>query len=125
MENLDGTNIDFKSKALKWRFWELLSRFFTVPNKFEGTVRDFAIKLNFSVADGFFYKVVLPVLTKNNILVDTGKKYKFAYVGNFGKVYRFNRDNLSIFFIKNNEIARRIFEVWVKENDVDPSWDEF
>jgi hypothetical protein len=114
--------IDFKSKALVWRFWELLSRFFTLPNNFKGTIREYAIELNFNISDGFFYTKVLPVLINNKILIDSGEEDKFGYRGKFGKIYIFNRDNLSIFFIKNNPIARKIFKVWVAEGDVDLSW---
>jgi hypothetical protein len=114
--------IDFTSRALAWRFWELLSRFFKLKNKFKGTIREYAIELNFSLADGFFYANVLPVLIKNKILVETGEEDKIGYRGKFGKIYQFNRDELSKFFIKNCSIARRIFGVWVAEGDVDLSW---
>jgi hypothetical protein len=115
-------DLDFKSKALMWRFWELLSRFFKLPNKFKGTIRDFAIELDFSISDGFFYTKVLPVLEKNKILVYNGEENKFGYLGRFGKIYVFNRDELSKFFIKNNPITRRVFRVWILDGDVDADW---
>jgi hypothetical protein len=114
--------IDFKSKALIWRFWELLSRFFTLQNNFKGTIREYAIELNFNISDGFFYTKILPILIENKILIDCDEENKIGYRGKFGKIYLFNRDNLSKFFIKNNPIARKIFKVWVTEGDVDPDW---
>jgi len=120
MEDLDFK--DFKSKALLWRFWELLSRFFNLPNKFKGTIREYATELDFSISDGFFYTKVLPILEKNNILVYNGEENKLGYLGKFGKVYVFNRDELSKFFIKNNPMARKTFKVWVLDGDVDADW---
>jgi hypothetical protein len=114
--------IEFKSRALTWRFWELLSRFFSLKNKFKGTLREYAMELDFSLSDGFFYTYILPVLIKNNILIDSGESDKIGYRGRFGKIYIFDKDNLSKFFIKNNPIARKIFKTWVIEGDVDPDW---
>lgn len=109
----------FKSRALTWRFWEILSRFFKLPNKFKGTIREFAVELDLNLIDGFFYTQILPTLIKNNILSDTGEKNKVGYRGKFGKIYIFNRDELSKFFVRENPIARRIYKVWVVEGDID------
>jgi len=110
--------IELESKALTWRFWEILSRFFKLENGFKGTIREFATELDINLSDGFFYNTILPVLVKNKILVNTGEKDRFGYRGRLAEVYRFDRDALSIFFIKNCSLAGRIYKVWIKEGDV-------
>ena len=109
----------FKSRAVSWRFWEILSRFLELPKGFKGSVRDFAVKLNLNISDGFFYSKVLPILLEKEILVETDERWKIGYKGRLGKVYFFDKDKLSEFMVKENPIARRVYVVWVKQGDVD------
>jgi len=110
--------MEFESKALTWKFWEILSRFFNLENGFKGTIREFASELDISLMDGFFYNSILPTLVKYNILTPTNEVDRFGSRGRLGRVYSFNKDRLSEFFIKYCPITRRAYRVWIKEGDV-------
>lgn len=121
--------IEFESKALTWKFWDIVLKFYDLPNKFQGTIAQIVFKINSAspenaknairLSDGFFYSTVLPILLKNNVLIDTGKFESRFGRGRMGKIYLVNLDNLDKFLIHYNSMFKRIYKKWVKEGDVE------
>lgn len=56
---------------------------------------------------------------KEGILIETEEIDKYGYLGKNAKIYIFDRDKLSVFFVKKNPMIKPIYEVWVQEGDID------
>ena len=90
--------------------WNFILKFVNLPDKWEGTISDLALKLNFSSSTGYFYRSIFPVLKNNNILVFTGRWKKKRILGRYGKIYKFNKLNFYKFLVENNKTFSTIFK---------------
>lgn len=118
--------IEFVGEGVTNRFWNQLLDLYKLKHKFKGAIYQYAGEVGFSMKDGFFYETVLPVLIENRIFKEIENEYSNSGDrGRLGKVYEFNRDNLSKFIIKNNPRYGRLFEIWIKQLDHDMGWETY
>ena len=83
------------------------------------TVSDLAFKLNTRLTDGFFYRTILPILLKNDLLVETGERKVVLGAGRYSKIYRVNKKQVSIFLLANFPIVKPLFKWWVAEGHIE------
>ncbi len=112
--------ISKEEAVLSSKFWKIIFKLYNLPPKFVGTAIEIASRCDFELRDGFFYKYVLPVLLEEKIMVlDEAEKDKRGYLGRFANVYRFDRDRLNEFVVKNHWVAHKLYIIWIQEGDVD------
>ncbi len=108
-------NGELEGRVLTLNFWNIMAKMLLLPDKFEGTLVEYGIELDIKI-NKYFYKVVLPILLKNEILIEIGKESR-KYSGRPGVVYKLNKRKLEEFCVKNSLIFRILYKKWGLEGD--------
>ena len=111
--------INGEVSVLQTKFWNIVTKFYDLPDNFSGSIPEFAARLKIRLSDGFFYSQILPKLVNYGVLVETGDELNRGYVGRSGKVYRVDKDNLDRMIVKLNLLANKIYKKWIVEGNVE------